>query len=402
MKSAWVGLFLGAFVACGANASKSTTSPHGDDGGGVGDDDAGGASGSGGSGGGSGSSSGSGGGSGSSSGSSSGSGSGGGSGSGSGGIVSSTGVTILVYPNGNHAAELIAAIKAAKTSVYMTMYEIDDSGIVNALVAQKAAKLDVQVILDGSTTTKTNNTSAYNSFTTAQIPVVWSNPVFTFTHEKCVMIDHKQAWIMTANAESSVPEYNREYLAIDNDQADVTEAEAIFTNDHAMQSFVPTGDLVVANNNARPDLVALINSAKKSVDVEDEEFSDIDSNGITDAIEAAAKRNVTVRVIVAGGSTDTTQTTALTDVKNAGGTVYVSDVVSGAGSASDPYIHAKTILVDCATGTCVSGFVGSENMTTGSLEYNRELGVILTDATQLGVVYTAVSTDFANPKNTKM
>jgi cardiolipin synthase A/B len=311
-------------------------------------------------------------------------------------------VTIIVYPNGNHAAELIAAINAATTSVYMTMYEIDDTGIINALVARKTAKLDVQVILDGSTTTKTGNTSAYNTFNSAGIPVVWSNPAFTFTHEKCVMIDHKQAWIMTANAESSVPEVNREYLAIDNEAADVTEAEAIFTADHAMQSITPTGDLVVANTNARPDLVALINSAKKSLDVEDEEFSDNDSSGVTDAVVSAAGRGVTVRLIVAGGSTDTTQTTALNDVKAAGGTVYTSDVSSGGGSATDPYIHAKTILVDCATGTCTSGFVGSENMTTGSLLYNRELGLIITDPTQLGLIYTAVNTDFSNPKDTKL
>ena len=140
---------------------------------------------------------------------------------------------------------------------------------------------------------------------------------------------------MTANAESSVPSDNREYLAIDNEQADVTEAEAIFTADHAMQSITPTGDLVVANSNARPDSVALINSAKKSVDIEDEEFSDNDSSGITDAVVSARGRGVTVRIIVAGGNTDATQTTALNDVTTAGTTVYVSDVSSGGGSASD-------------------------------------------------------------------
>jgi phosphatidylserine/phosphatidylglycerophosphate/cardiolipin synthase-like enzyme len=284
----------------------------------------------------------------------------------------------------------------------MTIYEIDDKNVIGAIVNRKNAGLDVQVILDGSSSTKSNNTGAYNSFSAAKIPVVWSNSSFTFTHEKCVMIDHKQAWIMTANAESSVPEYNREFLAIDNDQADVTEAEAIFTADHAMQSITPTGNLVVANSNARPDLVALIGSAKTSLDVEDEEFSDNGSNGITDAVVSAAKRGVAVRVIVAGGSASSTQTTALNSVKSAGGTVYVSDVSSGQGSPTDPYIHAKAILVDCASGTCAAGFVGSENMTTGSLLYNREVGVKLTDATQLGVVYTAISTDFKNPKNTKL
>ncbi|MGH7295367.1 MAG: phospholipase D-like domain-containing protein, partial [Polyangiaceae bacterium] len=235
---------------------------------------------------------------------------------------------------------------------------------------------------------------AYNSFSGF---VTWSSSGFTYTHEKCVMIDHTQAWIMTANAESSVPEYNREYLAIDDNLADVSEAEAIFKADYANQSVTPSGDLVVANSNARPDLVNLINSAKKSLDIEDEEFSDNDSNGITDAVVAAAGRGVAVRLVVAGGSTSSTQTTALSDVKNApGATVFVSSVSSGNGSPSNPYIHAKAILVDCATGTCKSGFVGSENMTTGSLLYNRELGIIINDPTQLAKVQSAMNTDFAN------
>ena len=411
MKTAyWATLAVAVAIGCGsASTAPGAGTGSGSSGGGSGSSSGGTGSGSGGSSSGSASGSGSGGASGSGSGSSSGGGgadggggSGSSSGSGSGGITSSTGVTILVYPNGNHAAELIAAINGAKTSVYMTIYEIDDTGVINAIVGRKNAGLDVQVILDGSTTTRTNNTNAYNSFTAAKIPVVWSNSAFTYTHEKCVMIDHKQAWIMTANAESSVPEYNREYLAIDDDAADVAEVEAIFTADHAMQSITPTGNLVVANSNARPDLVGLIGSAKKSLDIEDEEFSDNNSSGITSAVVSAAGRGVTVRIIVAGGSTSATQTTALNNVKSAGATVYVSDAASGGGTPTDPYIHAKAILVDCATGTCASGFVGSENMTTGSLLYNREVGVILTDKTQLGVVYTAMSTDFANPKNTKL
>jgi cardiolipin synthase A/B len=276
----------------------------------------------------------------------------------------------------------------------MTMYEIDDSGVIDAIRSAKGRGLDVKVILDGSTTTQSNNQGAYASFSGY---VTWSSSSFTYTHEKCVMIDHKQAWIMTANAESSVPEDNREYLAIDGDLADVTEAEAIFNADYAMQSITPSGDLVVANKNARPDLVSLINSAQKSLDIEDEEFSDNDSNGITDAVVAAANRGVVVRLVVAGDGGTTTQTTALDDVKNAPGTsVYVSSVASGSGTPSNPYVHAKAILVDCATGACKMGFVGSENMTTGSLLYNRELGIVASDPTELAKVLTAMETDFGN------
>jgi phosphatidylserine/phosphatidylglycerophosphate/cardiolipin synthase-like enzyme len=330
--------------------------------------------------------------------SSGGSGGSSGSGSGSGGSGSSSGasssVSILVYPNGHHAAELIAAINGAQTSVYVTIYEMNDTGVIGAIKSAKARGLDVKVILDGSTTTRSNNQNAYNSFSGY---VTWSSPGFTYTHEKCVMIDHKEAWIMTANAESSVPQYNREYLAIDADPADVTEAEAIFQADYANKAYTPSGALVVANTNARADLVALIGSAQKSLDLEDEEFSDNGSGGVTQAVVAAAARGVTVRLIVAGGSTSSTETAALASVKAApGASVYVSTVSSGAGTASNPYIHAKAILVDCATGTCKSGFVGSENMTTGSLLYNREVGVILDDPTQLAKVLAAMNTDFAS------
>jgi hypothetical protein len=385
---------ISGYLACGGGSASQDLQGAGDDGGSSSGADA---SGSGSSSGASGSSSGgadadsAGSDSSSSSGGGSGSSSGGSSGSSSGG---SSNVSILVYPNGNHAAELIAAINGAKTSVYMTMYEIDDSGVIGAIVSAKNRGLDVKVILDGSSTTRSNNQGAYNSFSGY---VTWSSPGFTYTHEKCVMIDHTQAWVMTANAESSVPEYNREYLAIDDDLADVTEAEAVFKADYANQSYSPSGALVVANANARPDLVALIDSAQESLDIEDEEFSDNGSNGITSAVVAAVSRGVTVRVVVAGGSTSSTQTTALNAVKNApGASVYVSSVSSGAGSPSNPYIHAKAILVDCATGTCKRGFVGSENMTTGSLLYNREIGVILSDPAQLARVQSAMNADFGN------
>ena len=54
------------------------------------------------------------------------------------------------------------------------------------------------------------------------------------------------------NANTSSPNVNREYLARRHDPADVAEATAVFTADHAMHTVTPTGKLVVANNNARP------------------------------------------------------------------------------------------------------------------------------------------------------
>ena len=42
------------------------------------------------------------------------------------------GLTIIVEPDGQSANELVDAINGATTSVYMTMYEIDDSRMLSA------------------------------------------------------------------------------------------------------------------------------------------------------------------------------------------------------------------------------------------------------------------------------
>jgi phosphatidylserine/phosphatidylglycerophosphate/cardiolipin synthase-like enzyme len=295
-------------------------------------------------------------------------------------------VSIIVEPNGNHASELASAINGATTSVYMTMYELDATNIINALVARKHAGLDVQVILDGSTTCKSFNTSAYNTLHNAGIAVVWSNTTFTFTHEKTVILDGATAWIMTMNGNTSSPSDNREYLAIDTDPADVAEATAIFKADHAMQSVTPTGPLVVAPNNARPDLVALIDTATTSLDVEGEEFSDTYSTGVVNAVQRAAARGVMTRVVIANSTLDAT---SVNRVKNAGAHVVMTGPTSGNGTSSNPYIHAKAIVVDNT-----KAFVGSENFSGGSLGYNRELGVIFDASSEVAKVEAAISTDF--------
>ena len=302
------------------------------------------------------------------------------------------GITVLVEPNGNHGAELVAAITGAHQSVYMTMYELDDAAVIAALVGRAQAGLDVQVVLDSSSSTKSFNTPAYTKLKTAGAKPVWSSSSFNFTHEKTVIIDGAVAWIMTMNGNTSSPRDNREYLAIDTNAADVAEATAVFVADHALHAITPSGPLVVANANARPRLVALIAAATTTLDVEGEEFSDKNQNGIVDAVAAAARRGVHVRVIIANSTLDSQ---AVASVKAAGAHVVMTGPSSGGGTPSNPYIHAKAILVDCAGGTCASGFVGSENFTAGSLGYNRELGVIFSVASELAKMKAAIDTDFA-------
>src|SRR5947207_674774 len=80
---------------------------------------------------------------------------------------------------------------------------------------------------------------------------------FTYTHEKCVILDGTSVWIMTMNLTYSSPTSNREYLAIDTDTDDIAEAEQIFQADFAAASGSFTGKLLVAPVNARDGITQL-------------------------------------------------------------------------------------------------------------------------------------------------
>jgi phosphatidylserine/phosphatidylglycerophosphate/cardiolipin synthase-like enzyme len=302
------------------------------------------------------------------------------------------------------ASQIVSAIEGAKSSVHMTMYILDDSNIVSALVNRAKAGVEVKVVLNQNFPggTVQHNSSTYSTLQAAGAGVVWRNGAPNepsgYTHEKTFILDAKQAWIMTMNLDHSAPLYNREYIAVDDDPTDVQTAEDVFEADFAGVTNTHAAPLVVAPDppsNSRTALVALINSATKTLDVEVEEFSDSYSDGVVAAVAAAAKRGVATRVILAAGSTYAPQVTAVGKVKAAGAKVVVSGGTSGSSSSSHPYIHAKAITVDCSGTTCARGFVGSENFSGGSLGYNRELGVIIANPTELAKVAKAIDTDFA-------
>lgn len=286
-------------------------------------------------------------------------------------------ITIIVEPS-DKAAKLLTAIEGAKASVHMTMYLLSDKRFISALIAKHAAGLDVKVILnetfpDGAGT----NAATFEQLKSAGVPVQFASPAFKLTHEKCVIIDGLQAWIMTMNLTTSSPT-NREYLALDSQADDVGEAEAIFAADFANTPITPTGSLVVAPTNAQKELVGLIESATSSVDLEGEELSD---HEIVAALIARKNAGVAVRVVVADNSPSPAQSAAVSDLEAA--KIAVVKVAT-------PYIHAKALVVDGA-----SAYVGSENFTTASFVSNRELGIITRNAPSVAAVATTIAKDFA-------
>jgi cardiolipin synthase len=288
-------------------------------------------------------------------------------------------VRIIVEPSDN-GAMLDAAIDAATTSVHMTMYLLTDQSVIDALVRARHRGLDVRVVLQQSFPTGgSTNADAFMQLATAGIGVHWASTRFALTHEKCVVIDGREAWIMTMNLATTSAASNREYLAVDHEVVDVRDADAIFEADYAGNDYPSyAGPLLLAPINAQSRLLDLIRTAQHTIDVEDEELSD---TGIVNALVGAAGRGVTVRVIVASGSLTPSQQAAVTNLMNAHVPVR---------SLGTPDIHAKAMVVDGAL-----AYVGSINLTTASITHNRELGIVTDNTVAVNLVGTTIAGDFA-------
>jgi len=168
---------------------------------------------------------------------------------------------------------------------------------------------------------------------------------------------------------------NREYDIVDTNPQDVQAIMTIFQADwnHSTASFNDP-NLVVSPLNSRNSFHTLIASARQTLLVTGEEMQD---SGVEQDLAAAALRGVKVQVILPApdGSSSDSNANGIATIKQAGVEVREDQHL---------YMHAKIFVVDRQT-----AFVGSENISTQSLDKNRELGIIIADK---GVINTLQQT----------
>jgi cardiolipin synthase A/B len=276
-------------------------------------------------------------------------------------------------------------IASAKKSIDMTMYELTDVTVTDALAKAAAAGITVRVILDQNNE-KTANTPAYNYLAENKVGVHWANPAYAVTHQKTITVDQATSAIMTLNLTPTDYATTRDFAVITNDTADVAAIETTFTADFANQSITPpTGDnLVWSPTNSLSSFEGLIQGATQSLLISQEEFDD---STIESALVSALGRGVSVTLVQENENNKYTPT--LTALKQAGARIAVySSTKSNA-----YYIHAKAVLADYGTASAKL-FLGSENFTADSLTKNRELGLIFSDAACMTGVYNALTKDF--------
>lgn len=302
------------------------------------------------------------------------------------------GVHVFVEPNDGDRV-ITNAIVGAKKSVLLEMYLLTERRVISALEEAAQRGIDVRVMLEmhpyGSGSVSPRET--LDRLQAAGVKAQGTNPAFALTHEKGMVIDGSTSYIMTANftatalGSSSYTE-NREYGIIDTNGQDVQAVSTIFNADWNRSSpQINDPNLVVSPVNSRSAFDALINSARKTLLIEAEEMQD---SAIEQAIVNAGRRGVQVLVILPSPSSSSS---ASTGDSNSSGISTISQ--PGVQVKEDPrlYMHAKMMLVDGQR-----AFVGSENISTASLENNRELGILVSDQNVVSTLQQTFQQDWGD------
>jgi phosphatidylserine/phosphatidylglycerophosphate/cardiolipin synthase-like enzyme len=289
---------------------------------------------------------------------------------------------LLVEPAAGVGA-IYKLITGARSSVDLTMYELRDMTAEDDLAADAKRGVDVRVILDRHLE-KSRNAATYAFLSAHRVHVTWA-PSGTTYHQKTLTVDGKTSVIMTLNMVSADYAGTRDFAVIDTSKADITAIVTTFNADFAHKKIAPPdgADLVWSPTNSQAAILAVINGAKHTLAVENEEMDD---PVITKALEAAAKRGVDVTITMTAQSEWDSAFSAL--VKAGAHVRTYKD------STTVLYIHAKAVVADAGRAG-QQMFVGSENFSAASLRYNRELGIRTTNKSVISAVAAVLADDYA-------
>jgi phosphatidylserine/phosphatidylglycerophosphate/cardiolipin synthase-like enzyme len=266
----------------------------------------------------------------------------------------------------------------AKTSIDVVIYQLADDTAVDHLVAAHARGVTVRVILDKAWHGQQVNQPAYDRLNAAGVDVHWAAPGI-ITHQKSIVIDGSTAAVGTGNLTAKYYDNTRDAWVIDRNPAHIAAITATLNADLASPDRPGPStqtDGLIWSPDAEDTFAATIDAATTSVDFQGQELKD---TKVVEALEHAAQRGVTCRVLMTRNSDWYASYRVVTD---AGCQVRVlPDGVSAV------YIHEKTIVTDSD-----DLIIGSQNAGYYSLTRNRELSLHLTDTDAKPLIDTVEQT----------
>lgn len=279
-------------------------------------------------------------------------------------------ISLIVQPEAG-SAPIVEAIDGASKSVWLQIYILTDPAVIEALCRASERGLDVRVLLEehpfnpgNPNSSLSTNAGVAEALAARGVHVAWTNPNFNFTHAKSMIVDGDTAYVLTYNLTKAGAGGNREFGVINRSPSDVAELKRLFLADSGHELYRSSDpDVVVSPDNARFRILGLMERAKSELVVGVEVISDPEAMAL---LVGKARAGVSVRVLVGGVKKIPANLPPIRQLMAAGVPVK---------HQGKPFLHAKYAIADGR-----EAYVGSINLTTNSLDANRELGLIVRDA----------------------
>ena len=290
-------------------------------------------------------------------------------------VPRTTPLEVSVLPDAG-ATPYVSVLSKATRTIRVMVYELGTGPIIDTLEAKARAGVKVQMILDLAQ--QSTNQKYMDRLKAAGANVIWSDPQFQYMHAKVLIVDEADSVVSTGNYAAFRMAMERNYAVRDSDPADVDVLVKLFDADFARKApDLTCTRLLVSPINSKQRLLDFIASAKKELAVESMQMADSDVRAALIARKAAG---VDVRVILADPSWISANTQAATSLTAAGIAVRYMTA---------PAVHVKAIVVDGKL-----AYAGSENLSWTSLTKNREVGVLITEPSNVTKIQSTFETDW--------
>ncbi len=258
---------------------------------------------------------------------------------------------------------LVSKINWADRYVYVEVYMLTETRIKEALTKAHKRWVDVKIVLEHSPYKAVSlNRKHFAQLQKSGIDIVWSNAEnFSLNHSKIMLIDD-EAILSTGNFTYSTFAYNRDFFVITDDESVVMSLKNIFLDDYeGTQSTQYNHQLVVSPHYSRAKFEVLIDSATQNIDVYAQYLKD------PKTLERLYKRAgewVSVRIVLSENWYEDylEELQGKTLPKN----IEIRPISAKA------KMHSKAFLIDQKY-----LFIGSINLSTPSIDQNREFGILL-------------------------
>ena len=287
---------------------------------------------------------------------------------------------VFVGP-GDWQASIEAEIDGATTSLDVQMYLFTVTDIANHVISAYKRGVAVRVLLDPHE----DNSVVQGMLTSAGVPNHTDPTVFSFAHAKYMIVDGREAVILSGNFNAgavntkSGGDGERNYGFIDRDADDIADLQSVYTSDWTAgaEPDLSCTRLIVSPINSEDRILAHVQGATTTLDIE---VLYLDQTDLQQEIIAAHNRGVAVRIMLSDPAKNPQNTATQQLFQNAG--IDTKILLTN-------YLHAKMVMVDGVA------LVGSENMSTTSWTKNREVGGLIFEPEAAAVIHAQYEKDWA-------